>query len=240
MCLEVDDTFLSSDLEIVEFFPWTGHGSSSKKSDDDVSDREILPGTWQGLRSNPSAGVVDFVEVPAVEASQAEQHHQDGGQDEAQDGEGEKERRDELLHDVLDSSHAASDLYPGVDGLAEVRLKGPVSVFPAVGVLGDAAGVWVGSVEVRFPVLDKRLETGDWSNPLTWYPLVPMAPQHWYLSCRLSHNSITTSDLAALPSSLLTFTLFSWSLMSALTMKEKTIETTTTVRVRAVRPLSPK
>ena len=83
------------------------------------------------------------MKVPAIQSAQAQQYHQDGGEGEAEDGEGEEERRDELLHDVLDSCHAAPHLYPGVDGLAEVRLESPVSIFPTVCVLGDTARVWV-------------------------------------------------------------------------------------------------
>ena len=93
------------------------------------------------------------MKVPAVQSSQTDQHDQYGGEGEAEDGEGEEERGDKLVHDVLDSGHAAPHLYPRVHGLAEVRLQGAVSVPATVRVARDTAGVWIGAIEVRLPVL---------------------------------------------------------------------------------------
>ena len=66
------------------------------------------------------------MKVPAVQRRQAGEHYQEGGQAQAQDGEGEEERRDELLQEMFDCRHAASHLQPRVDSLAEVSLQNTV------------------------------------------------------------------------------------------------------------------
>ena len=92
------------------------------------------------------------MEVPAVQPRRAGEHDEEAGEDQAEDGEGEEERRDELVQEVFDCCHAAPHLQAGVDSLAEVALQRPVSVSATVWVARDTAGVRVGAIEVRLPV----------------------------------------------------------------------------------------